>query len=338
MLARPQWQSIQDTSCPAFAMLLDLRRRGWHVVDAREGNRHDDMEEKTLVLRGVVRRKSYLRCLLTFETLQGQGMGSLSIGEHELYYKCMLLIGDKATVMPGMLVRDYRKALVDGGFSDKDLGNAPAIADGDLLPPVAELPAALAIEYGAFLDDGDFGQAEVEEEDVDGELANQGALGHGAHGVGHGGAIEDGVGANDPPAPPSSPSSDSSSSSDVVAAGNDGLRPFKRARDDNLPDTIEGVPVREEVYNESGDRGPQRYHRLIVKCPLSDSMHAGGAPCQKSRNMGPEQTRYFGKKEVIGYLGVWLMRASECASRADHTRYRPSAAEVEAYLVDRGMM
>ena len=73
---------------------------------------------------------------------------------------------------------------------------------------------------------------------------------------------------------------------------------------------------------------------MIVPCPLAGTLHCKG--CAKRRNLGSGQTGMHGQAEVYGFLGVWLKNAGQFASKTEHVSYRPSAADVESYLPDKG--
>lgn len=113
---------------------------------------------------------------------------------------------------------------------------------------------------------------------------------------------------------------------------------FKRLRVD-LPTEIEGRPLREQIYNEENNPNLHApYHKLTVACPLSSCRHCSDLPCSKSRVLGDAQCQNFGRIEVVGFLGRWLQKAPDFPSRAAHMRYRPSVAEVEAYLQEKDLL
>ncbi len=102
---------------------------------------------------------------------------------------------------------------------------------------------------------------------------------------------------------------------------------------------LEGVPVWEDVHGTPGSAGG--YRRFFVRCPLAGGAHEMGGqcgPCAKRRGTGPAQTAGIGPMEPFAYLGVWLRRASDFASRGEHVRYRPSPDTVAAYARERGWL
>lgn len=323
---RPDW-GPQCRDYPAFLMMRALRRLGWRVEQDREAPHTPGQNAKTFSIKGLLVRKSYLRCLLTIDTLFEKGLESLYCRQHELYYTAILRLEDKQSIQPGLLVRDYNALLEGGGVKLEQL-------DEPVPMEPLELPAALEFELGLAGDEwGD---------DAPHHVGGDG---------GHGGDGD--LPPAPPPAPPPPPapgggrSSDSSASSSRDGdSGSDGggeveigaAPRFKRIRDD-LPTHVEGVAISEQIFNEEND--PQRharYHKLTVDCPLSSCQHSGLRACTKSRVLGEAQTRNFGRLEVIGYLGRWLQRASEFASRDLHMAYRPTTAEIETYLQEAGLL
>ena len=82
---------------------------------------------------------------------------------------------------------------------------------------------------------------------------------------------------------------------------------------------------------------PGHYKRYQVICPLCNSGHRRhNMTCSKSRNIGTGQTRSFGRMEPLAYLAVWAERAEQFPSAAAHIAYRPSLADVKAYMLGRG--
>lgn len=98
---------------------------------------------------------------------------------------------------------------------------------------------------------------------------------------------------------------------------------------EGLPSMAEGVRIEQEMHIE-GLLGA--YHRLIARCRLSRNSHACGLVCRKKRNLSSSTTGTFGRLGAWGYLAVWIAEAPTFASRRDHMAFRPSSAQVEAYL------
>jgi hypothetical protein len=117
-----------------------------------------------------------------------------------------------------------------------------------------------------------------------------------------------------------------------------GVPAFKRMKDD-LPTSIEGVDISEQIFNEEGDDAAHApYHKLTVQCPCSRSTHLAGYPCAKSRNLAEFSTRHFGRIEAIGFLGKWLSKAPDFESREAHMKYRPTVPEIEGYLLTNDLL
>ena len=96
---------------------------------------------------------------------------------------------------------------------------------------------------------------------------------------------------------------------------------------------IEGQPVVLDTHGVEGLSG--HYKRYFVQCTHSFTTHPsakGQEHCCKSRNIGPRQTKNFGAKEPLAYVGAWLVAADQFDSRAAHVAFCPSVAMVRAYI------
>lgn len=339
---RPGWDPLRDEDYPAVLMIRTLRSRGWTMM--AEGN-YDHCaadQEKRFSISGIIARKSYLRCLLSLPGLWDQGLGRLCGGKHEMYYRAVLICPDKAAIADHLLVRDYRRMIKDSGVQHRLMD---ADAPTEVGPSLADAPAAMQIEaiaergddeglvdlLLALIAEGDEGAVAAVEDEREPARALPPAL------------VADLGGAA--PAPEVDSASDSSSSasgsddSGLVAEG-PAVRhaPFKRIRLD-LPTTIDGITLEENIHNEDGrqDTG-QRYHRIAVRCPLSDTMHVDHLACKRYRNIGETTTRVYGRLEPVGYLGAWLRAGPRFRTRAEHMRHKPTIQEVEAYLTSVGLL
>ena len=100
-----------------------------------------------------------------------------------------------------------------------------------------------------------------------------------------------------------------------------------------LPFWIEGCRVRAESQHGSDVR-TQFYSRIGVVCPCDE--HKGRPPCKKQRNLGLAQCAALGVFEPCAFLGARLVARSRFATKADHQKHIPTAADVEAYLDAKG--
>ena len=83
------------------------------------------------------------------------------------------------------------------------------------------------------------------------------------------------------------------------------------------------------VLDVNGRPGePGFYQRYCVQCCVASH----GALCGKRRNIGSAQTRHFGDKEPLAYLGAWLASGASFPDRDSHILFKPRQMEVEAYM------
>ena len=84
----------------------------------------------------------------------------------------------------------------------------------------------------------------------------------------------------------------------------------------------------------------QQYRRYKVSCPLGKGEGCLHPSCAKKRGAGPGQTKSFGEKEPIAFLGAWAKRAPEFTGQEPrgrrHVDYNPKVDEVRAYMIERG--
>ena len=87
---------------------------------------------------------------------------------------------------------------------------------------------------------------------------------------------------------------------------------------------VEGCPV---VFERHGALGqPGSYRRVKVKCPRH---HA----CWGTRSFSSRLAKAsgLGDQEPYAFLGVWLRRGAECATREEHRHFKPSPEATRAY-------
>ena len=96
---------------------------------------------------------------------------------------------------------------------------------------------------------------------------------------------------------------------------------------------LDGTPVFEDIHLEPGQ--PGHYKRYSVVCPLCASSHPG---CGKRRNIGPSQTKMFGPKEPLAYLGCWIRASMLFENKDGHLAHRPSKEEVKAFMAEHGWL
>ena len=94
-----------------------------------------------------------------------------------------------------------------------------------------------------------------------------------------------------------------------------------------LVDCVEGMTVFEDKHGVPGT--PKFYRRLYVQCSCPDRH---GNKCSKRRNIGIAQTKHFGAKEPLAFLGVWLRQGNSCSGRDEHIQFQPKVGQVEEYM------
>jgi len=340
---KPGWNPMTHRDYPCYLMLKQLAAMGWRPAPLGvHAHRPGDGDEvKRFELRGIVARKSYLRCLLSLQSLWEQGLVVLHTLQKERYYQAALKLPNKALVVPGRLVRDY-----DQLFHDVNLEVVFDCSEHPCDIELLDVGAALQAELDDLLDpDAADGGGDAADEADDGGAA---AIADGPEVAAAGGAEEPAALHEDSSSGSSSSTESSSTEEDDDAddddAADDGAvaialpeGPVVRAAVD-LPSMIEGVNLQEEVYNEHGIAGLQRYHRIGVRCPLSSGCHHSTWHCHRWRSLTERNTRYFGRMEAVGFLGLWLARGSEFGSKADHAAFRPTRSQIETYLLEKGLM
>jgi hypothetical protein len=108
---------------PAVLMLESLTSLGWKR--ASDCARHESAAVGCFEQSDIVKRKSYLRCLLALPTLFTRGLKLLYVRQPEGYYKAILLAEAPDSVEPNLGERKYKQLIEgdEGGFDIK-LGTA----------------------------------------------------------------------------------------------------------------------------------------------------------------------------------------------------------------------
>ena len=108
---------------PAVLMLESLTSLGWKR--ASDCARHESAAVGCFEQSDIVKRKSYLRCLLALPTLFTRGLKLLYVRQPEGYYKAILLAEAPDSVVPNLGERKYKQLIEgdEGGFDIK-LGTA----------------------------------------------------------------------------------------------------------------------------------------------------------------------------------------------------------------------
>ena len=96
---------------------------------------------------------------------------------------------------------------------------------------------------------------------------------------------------------------------------------------EGVPTHIDGQKIKVDVFEGVG----QSYRRLIIGCPFH-------ARCQKRRNVSVNLAPRYGELEVYGYLGAWLKSGPSFDRQDLHRDHKPSNAEVDAFLRERGLL
>ena len=264
------------------------------------------------------------------------GLPELALEEFDCYYAYVLKAPDKSAIRSGLRMKDYVALLgPNAALEDQQLPaiefhlHAALLALEDDVVPDAAVEDVVPDDA----DDNGVGEGDSENSDVvcyamsepkrrvrrRVAVPGDGGLVHVAIPpvVEDGPVVPDGAGA-------------ASSEEDVVIQ----LMPRPRREMEADPDlttwdNINGFAVREELSNHG-------YHRIHIKCPLSaieGSEHLG---CATSRCLGVRQTRRHGRIEAWGFLGAWSEAAHSKLNRNSHQRYRPNAADTDAFLRSKG--
>ncbi len=114
---------------------------------------------------------------------------------------------------------------------------------------------------------------------------------------------------------PSAPAGDEGNPGEYLAL-------LAAAQDPSLPTSVGGEPITLSTH-----RGPKRkwYVRKHIVCRVP-----GHEQCSKFRNCN--LTAEGDQRQVVAYLACWLEAGPLFESRTEHMAFKPSKAEVVAYL------
>jgi hypothetical protein len=319
---------------PVFLMIRDLLQRGWkfevgfvgpHLVDS----------PKLLNSDFPVKRKNYLRAVLSLDELRGLGLVELHVGQLDAYYRLVLYGDDKATILPGLPATTYQLMLKDvemplalAADDAAEIELALALAVEGAPPTPAAAP--LALEGPPSIDDDD-----MPSEHLGGQV------------------VEVPSAAIVPPVDVSAAIEDDASDSDstltdlevvpvLLADGVDddmpqpNLRGNVFASHENAVDPVTITHIH-GLLMTLDDYEPRGYVRLGVSCPFRHGTHYhAGRECHRWRGLGPAQTSRRGRLETIGFLGAWVARALSTTDKFTHQKFQPSHEDIDAWLFAQG--
>lgn len=259
---------MQDKEYPVLLMMKDLRAQGWLLDPTAIEDHVPEEEPRRFALKGVVQRKTYLRCLLSLPDMFRAGLCRLPRGRPEKFYHYVLAVKDKRDVDVTLSLKDVHKTLKD---LDVQLFKGSAI--GNL--------AALELDYDdeALLALGD---EDDREDGADGTVGAEGDQG-----------VQEEM--PPPPRPPDMPrdaapevadaGSGSSGSSPSSSGSDEGEEEpgQKRRNKGRKPVVVDGHTIRYETF--AGDEKNAPFRRYVCECLLSSSTHRGAAPCKKNERL-----------------------------------------------------
>ncbi len=290
-------RELLASDVPVFVLLQRLSSLGW--TPGLAPAIHTDDSDRHFGVRGFVRGRRYLQCLLHWNDLRQRGLTALRSDQHPNFYQRVLESAKPSEVpcdLPAIAYKDpnfgvaaalmslEEDAAKDAeGESDSSLvvtgGTCMRIAVPSSRPPQRAVASVLAIPETT---------ANTEDSAVQ---RNQ-----------------------------ETSSSSSSSSSASSSESSLPVTSAPRARD---AEVVPGLSVEEHLTRDE----PGHYRRFCMQCPLFFRSHPG---CRKKRNRGPNQTATFGEREPEAFLFAWASAAQRFATSAEHIRFIPSAAEVRA--------
>ena len=253
---------------------------------------------KTVMDIGGPERKSYWQCLLELPRLLERGVEGVRSGQHPSYYTALRTTRSPSLVLPDMKVA-YYTAIVQGASPvDASLGCAPSNIGS------------------GHAEDGD-------DEDIIWVSASAGSSRHGQERAGTHGQER---------------SSTATPPGNIAEDSEDDLMYTSVPTGHVQHVALTGIPeitLLQDEHLKPGQAG--HYRRVAVMCPLCDSKHKRDNPCKKYRNVGAKQTE-LGPQEPVAYLAVWAANAGRFTTAAQHIAFRPSPADVKAYMLSRGWL
>ena len=290
---------LTDRDVPYLALIDALHHAGFQstlgIVEHRKAEPGD-------LYDGRVKHKDYLRCVLMQKHLFDAGCEWFDSRASSAFYALLRLWPQKA--VPGMTAKECQRLL---GKAPAEDDVRSAVLDSCAAPPPPPPPPQRARPRG-----------------------------------GLGAPFSGGLGGPPPPPPAgqsesalagsgSSSSTSSSSSSDesgsssgsgLAASGSDiSTAP---PPDDDYPRKLFGQTLKRE---EHAGRGTGRGLRVACLNPA----HNDGRPCSRYRSV-TLGTETYGVQAPTYFLGCWLLKSHDFASRKAHMNWQPNASDIEAYL------
>ena len=290
-------------------MLRALHDRGFKGSTSIGATHALPLEVKQYNKQDLIRRKSYMLCLLDVENLTEAGREDLPAAEIENFYR--VILESDINVLPGLGDQAYKAMLKN-------------------LPPQTRMAIEDAERLGIenVYEDGQGGILDS----IDCDVVVKRSCVDGVQ-VGH--------------RQRSAPESSSSSckplvrSDGVQESGDNGIVVLRRVAEPmpvamTLGETVEGCVIRNDYYEDA----TRRYNRWWVTCPLAKCRHDDGTGrvCQRSRTTSEIHTKKFGIAEVYGFPGCWIRHSSSapCISRTNHNNYTPKMDVIAAYVAEMG--
>ncbi|CAK0819359.1 unnamed protein product [Prorocentrum cordatum] len=145
-LARPT-MALADSQCPPLVIMKELNRRGFVMSDTLVVHKSEGAPLTEYSIRKVSSRREYLQCLLSWDTLVGQGLAEMRSDAPIDYYKNLLR---GSIVPPGLSAKMYRRILQGEQIEDviAELDLPEAVEDGDAIAPGGG-PEPAALEDGS---------------------------------------------------------------------------------------------------------------------------------------------------------------------------------------------
>ena len=340
--------SLRDgDQCSSFDLLCSLKESGWQI--ASSGQRVPPFVpggEKVMTLHRVTQRKSYLRCLLDIDRLFARGLTKLPHRDGDVFYSELFLADKPSSVLP-LADRKEKPAAQAPAIEDK---SSDVSSDGEMAPAkrgvvgssddeFAPAPREVVARRGA----RPAKQRRIAVADLDAELSSDGDQEDLAPPTEMAQVVQ-------VPAPPV-PVAAASSDPPVVAEDPEVFGPVVASEGGTvwfrgapyvvlvyqLPAFVGGIKLARELRID--DECPQTYYdRVGVSCPLKASEHRDRLPCHRWRGLQMKRHKIFGDIDAVGFLGTWLNRACDCASKKEHMKFDPSPTAVVEYLLEHGFI
>ena len=301
------FRSPMDDLTPTMFVIRALQRAGW-LRHADIPALHTSTSLKHFGESNFVRRRSYLQCLLSLDTLRERGLAELSSSQAPSYYRLVLTAATPGNIPVNQGSRHYDAMVkemdslpimlqpVAAEESDEDSDLPIGSADPDhVLPP----PAAARTQQS--------GLASSSSRVASSGLATQ-----------HGGN----------PADSASVFSKNEVTSDDVN--------MSVASAESFP----SVTLSNIHYEEHWDaRRKCSVKRLVATCPLGETNKkhfVRGCCCQKFRSIGQRQELGLGQRAIEAFLGCWLASRDSFPNREAHVKWNPSKSQIKQFMTQQG--